>query len=163
MTPCSVGMKTLILLANVATDWTLAKWNTWTFKIHQGIKFHNGDALTADDVKFSVDRFSDMSQSTNPWSYFLSKIYNQVETKLSMIIPSNSSRPNPNCPRLSFSPGCVFFPRTYYESVGRMHSVESNWFRCMEVEGTYHETKSNPGSKHLILEHSLYTSLPILY
>src|SRR5262249_7374864 len=29
---------------------------TYTFKLHQGVRFHNGDELTADDVKFSFDR-----------------------------------------------------------------------------------------------------------
>ena len=29
---------------------------TWTFKIRQGVKFHNGETLTADDVVFSVQR-----------------------------------------------------------------------------------------------------------
>lgn len=29
---------------------------TWTFKIRQGVKFQNGDPLTADDVKYSIDR-----------------------------------------------------------------------------------------------------------
>lgn len=41
----------------------LAKsWNvtddgmSWTFELHEGIKFHDGTELTADDVKFSMDR-----------------------------------------------------------------------------------------------------------
>lgn len=29
---------------------------TWTFKVRQGVKFQNGDALTAEDVKYSIDR-----------------------------------------------------------------------------------------------------------
>src|SRR5687767_9617613 len=29
---------------------------TYTFKLHQGVTFHNGDELTAGDVKFSFDR-----------------------------------------------------------------------------------------------------------
>ncbi len=29
---------------------------TWTFPIRQGVKFHDGADLTADDVKFSWDR-----------------------------------------------------------------------------------------------------------
>jgi peptide/nickel transport system substrate-binding protein len=32
---------------------------TWIFKIRQGVTFHNGEPLTADDVKFSIDRFKD--------------------------------------------------------------------------------------------------------
>ncbi len=29
---------------------------TYTFKLHQGVKFHNGRELTADDVKWSIER-----------------------------------------------------------------------------------------------------------
>lgn len=29
---------------------------TWTFKIRQGVKFQNGDPMTAEDVKYSIDR-----------------------------------------------------------------------------------------------------------
>jgi peptide/nickel transport system substrate-binding protein len=29
---------------------------TWTFKIRQGVKFQNGDPMTAEDVKYAIDR-----------------------------------------------------------------------------------------------------------
>ncbi len=29
---------------------------TWTFKLRQGVKFHNGKEMTADEVKWSIDR-----------------------------------------------------------------------------------------------------------
>ncbi len=29
---------------------------TWTFKIREGVKFQNGDPMTAEDVKYSIDR-----------------------------------------------------------------------------------------------------------
>jgi ABC-type transport system substrate-binding protein len=46
---------------------------TWTFKIHQGIKFSNGDPLTAADVKFSVERFA--ASTSNPWAAYLRNNY----------------------------------------------------------------------------------------
>jgi hypothetical protein len=38
---------------------------TWTFNIRMGIKFHNGDPLTAADVVFSLPHFGS-KESTNP-------------------------------------------------------------------------------------------------
>src|SRR5215472_3630102 len=41
----------------VAERWELsADGLTWTFHLRPGQKFHNGDALTAQDVKFSLER-----------------------------------------------------------------------------------------------------------
>ncbi|MBV9323791.1 MAG: ABC transporter substrate-binding protein [Chloroflexi bacterium] len=45
---------------------------TWTFKIRDGIKFHNGDPLTSADVVFSLQRFGS-KESTNPWSPYILK------------------------------------------------------------------------------------------
>ncbi|WP_454805927.1 ABC transporter substrate-binding protein [Paraburkholderia fungorum] len=40
---------------------------TWAFTLNQGIKFHNGDEMTANDVKFTLDRVvSDKSLIENP-------------------------------------------------------------------------------------------------
>jgi ABC-type transport system substrate-binding protein len=38
--------------------WEIAKDGlSWTYSVHKGIKFHNGDDLTAADVKFSLERY----------------------------------------------------------------------------------------------------------
>ncbi len=69
-----------IFIGGVADSWSIsADGLTWTFKIHKGIKFHNGDDLTAADVKFSVDRFGDAANSQNPWSRYISEGYNKKE------------------------------------------------------------------------------------
>jgi len=41
----------------MAEDWTLSgDGKVWTIKIKEGIKFHSGETLTADDVAFSINR-----------------------------------------------------------------------------------------------------------
>ena len=46
----------LQLKPGLAVSWKSIDETTWEFKIRQGVKFHNGSELTAEDVKFSIDR-----------------------------------------------------------------------------------------------------------
>ena len=48
------------IVPSLATSWTASKDNlTWTFKLRSGVKFHNGRALEASDVVFSINRIKD--------------------------------------------------------------------------------------------------------
>jgi peptide/nickel transport system substrate-binding protein len=44
------------LKPGLATSWKPIDETTWEFKIREGVKFHDGSELTAEDVKFSIDR-----------------------------------------------------------------------------------------------------------
>src|SRR6476620_11302778 len=44
------------LVPALATSWKLVDPTTWEFKLRPNVKFHNGDAFTADDVVFSFQR-----------------------------------------------------------------------------------------------------------
>jgi peptide/nickel transport system substrate-binding protein len=47
------------ILPGVADKWELASDGlSWTFYIHKGIKFSNGEDLTADDVVFTIQRYA---------------------------------------------------------------------------------------------------------
>ncbi|WP_202411649.1 ABC transporter substrate-binding protein [Paracandidimonas lactea] len=43
----------------LAASWEVVSPDTWRFKLRKGVKFHNGNPFTADDVIASLDRVSD--------------------------------------------------------------------------------------------------------
>jgi peptide/nickel transport system substrate-binding protein len=46
------------LAPSLAESWTISPDNrTYEFVLRKGVKFHNGEPLTADDVKFSMERY----------------------------------------------------------------------------------------------------------
>lgn len=54
----------LNLEPRLAESWRVVNDTTWEFKIRQGVKFHDGSDMTAEDVKFSIDRIPAVSGPT---------------------------------------------------------------------------------------------------
>src|SRR5437588_5490464 len=49
---------------SLAESWTMSKdGRTWEFVLRKGARFHNGDPVTADDVKFSFERYKGAAAS----------------------------------------------------------------------------------------------------
>jgi peptide/nickel transport system substrate-binding protein len=56
----------------LATSWTHnADGSMWTFKLRQGVKFHNGAPMTADDVVYTFKQLSDPKNASNALSTFV--------------------------------------------------------------------------------------------
>jgi peptide/nickel transport system substrate-binding protein len=63
--------QTLNLTPVLATSWTPnSKSDVWTFKIRQGVKFHNGQPLTADDVVYTYQLQTNPKGQSNALSAF---------------------------------------------------------------------------------------------
>lgn len=59
------------ILPALATEWTNDGANLWTFKLRQGVKFHDGSDFTAEDVKATIDRMLKIGQGQ---AYLISSI-----------------------------------------------------------------------------------------
>ena len=55
----------------LALSWSPnADGSVWTFKLRPGVKFHNGAAMTADDVVYTLQQLSDPKNASNALSAF---------------------------------------------------------------------------------------------
>jgi peptide/nickel transport system substrate-binding protein len=55
----------------LATSWAPSKGGAvWTFKLRQGVKFHDGSPLTADDVVYTIKQLADPKNASNALSTF---------------------------------------------------------------------------------------------
>jgi len=66
-----INEKTMVS-PGIAKSWrVLDDQVTWEFQLRKGVKFHNGDILTAEDVVFSYERLlSPKTESPNAWMLF---------------------------------------------------------------------------------------------
>lgn len=58
----------LNIVPGLATEWAQTGPLTWRFKLRQGVKFHDGTPLTADDVVFSIKRGQEPTSQINNYA-----------------------------------------------------------------------------------------------
>lgn len=95
---------------------------TWEFKLRKGVKFHNGEPLTAGDVKFSFDRLRD-KKTKYPFRVFFKGI-TEVQVIDDYTVRIITKKPDPVLPsRTSFAAFIV--PEEYIKKHGDKHFAKN--------------------------------------
>ena len=99
---------------SLATSWRAIDDTTWEFKLRQGVKFHNGDPFSAEDVKFSFERVLD--PATKSPQYGNIRAIKEVKIIDPHTVHLVTDRPFPLLiERVVFFP---IIPKKHYEKVG---------------------------------------------
>jgi peptide/nickel transport system substrate-binding protein len=86
----------------LALSWSPSKdGSMWTFKLRPGVTFHNGQAMTADDVVYSFTEYSDPKNASNALSALGGVLLPSGVKKVdSMTVAFHLDAPNGNFPYL---------------------------------------------------------------
>ena len=109
--------QTLTLQPALATSWTPnSKSDVWTFKIRQGVKFHGGGALTADDVVYTYQLHTNPKGGSNALSAFGGVLSPSGVKKVDdFTVEFHLAAPNGNFPYLTSSDNynMIIIPKGY--------------------------------------------------
>ncbi|HEY1004470.1 MAG TPA: ABC transporter substrate-binding protein, partial [Streptosporangiaceae bacterium] len=112
-----LSTQTLTLKPVLATSWTPnSKADVWTFKIRQGVKFHNGAPLTADDVVYTYQLHTNPKGSSTALSAFASVLVPAGVKKVDdFTVAFHLEAPNGNFPYLTSSDNynMIILPKGY--------------------------------------------------
>ncbi len=101
----------------LATSWSAnSAADVWTFKIRQGVKFHDGSPLTADDVVYTYKLQTDPKSSANALSAFGGALTPAGVQKVdSSTVAFHLTAPNGNFPYLTSSDNynMIVIPKGY--------------------------------------------------
>ncbi|MBI2857909.1 MAG: ABC transporter substrate-binding protein [Chloroflexi bacterium] len=114
-----VGIKAPNPAPSIAESWEMAPDAlSWVFRIRKDVKFHNGDQLTAKDVKYSLDRYS----SDQAFYSYLRNAIKSVDIIDDFTVRVNTKGPQPqllvSLGAESASAYALIMPASYIEKNG---------------------------------------------
>ena len=99
---------------DLATSWKFVPPSSWDFTLRPNVRFHNGDPVTAGDVKFSFDRIIDPA-SRSPMKGFISAI-TSVAIVDARTVRITTAHPSAILPELTKN--VMIVPQRVVESMG---------------------------------------------
>jgi peptide/nickel transport system substrate-binding protein len=110
------------LVPGLATEYSVSEdGKAFTFELRQGAKFHNGDPVTAEDVKYSFERYVD-PELGNVFAFLLDKLDHVEIVDQDTVIVHLTEFDG------QFLPGGAFayiVPKNYIETNGTEHFAEN--------------------------------------
>ena len=124
------------VVPELAEFWQVIDDRTWEFHLRQGVRWHNGDFFTAEDVKFTLERIIEpnrIEERSSPRKGLLGPLV-KVETVDDYTIQLITSEPWPTL--IAMLPFHEMVPKEYIEEVGDAyfaeHPVGTGPFRFVE-------------------------------
>lgn len=131
------------LKAGFAESWKRIAPDTWQFRLRKGIRFHNGDEMTSQDIKFTLEKhLSDKKASLYGYFKTIKKVI--INDKYSFKIVTTG--PDVDIPYKFIMFGFVL-PKEYFNKVGEKnffeHPIGAGPFRLIKWEkGKFIELKA---------------------
>ncbi|MFN2136365.1 MAG: ABC transporter substrate-binding protein [Candidatus Promineifilaceae bacterium] len=128
----------LNLVPGLAESWEQSEDGlTWTFKLREGVKFHNGREMTAEDVKWSFDRLIDPATGAGNAGN-VGPADTQIEVIDDYTVAITHPEPVGILPQtLAFNPASGIIARESLEDDGTISiPIGTGPFKIAEVEGT---------------------------
>jgi peptide/nickel transport system substrate-binding protein len=137
------------IVGDLAESWTVSDdYLTYTFKLHRGVKFHDGSEMTAADVKASWDRIYNPSEgviSTRRANYQMIK---SVEAPDPYTVVFSLHHPSPSFLSSVAHPANFIYAKKYLDSdvhYYKAHSIGTGPFKLKNyVRGSHIELERNP-------------------
>ncbi len=137
------------IIGDVATDWTISKdGKTYTFKIRQGIRFHDGSPLTSADVKASYEKIIAPPPGVVSFRKNTFQSVERIDTPDPTTVVFHCKYPSASLLANFASPWNVIYPKKYLDqdpNYFKTHVIGSGPFRLKSyVHGSSLEGERNP-------------------
>lgn len=134
----------------LATAWEQSDATTWVFTLREGVVFHNGETMTADDAAFSLNRLVFGEQQSAIRSLFAPFIAS-IEATGDLELTITTLAPDPLLPLRLSTPFSAIMPRAY---------VEATDFEALQTApigaGPYRVQELIAGDRLVLVRHDAY-------